>query len=205
MTYWAKDEDIKETNTSNNSSSSTSEVTQKNNRVYFYTSVDDKSILKFQESLDVAAASVLAYAHNNRVKPAPVFIHINSGGGSLFSGFAAMDAIARCAAPTISVVEGRAASAATLMSIVADERLITPHSLMLIHQLSSGLWGTYENIKDQSENVERYMEIIREVYLNKTKLSKKVLKELLKRDLFFPAKDCIKMGLVDGIYGEDNA
>jgi len=124
-----------------------------------------------------------------------------SGGGSLFSGFAAMDAIARCAVPTVSIVEGRAASAATLMSVAADKRLMTPHSMMLIHQLSSGMWGTYENVKDHRENVEREMDLIRGVYLDRTKLSKKVLKELLKRDLYFPAADCIKMGLVDGIYG----
>lgn len=197
--YWAKDgEENKESNSGG--SSSTSEVKQANNRVYFYTYVDDKSILKFQEALETAAANVLTYAYNNRSEPAPVYIHINSGGGSLFGGFAAMDAIARCAAPTVSIVEGRAASAATLMSIAADKRLITPHSLMLIHQLSSMTWGTYENIKDHRENVERYMEIIRKVYLEKTKLSKKTLNELLKRDLYFPAKDCIKMGLADEIY-----
>ena len=204
MTYWAKDGEEKKENNSGGSSS-TSEVKHTNNRVYFYTYVDDKTILKFQEALETAAANVLTYAYNNRSKPAPVYIHINSGGGSLFGGFAAMDAIARCAAPTVSVVEGRAASAATLMSVAADKRLITPHSLMLIHQLSSGMWGTYENIKDHRDNVERYMDIIRKVYLERTKLSKKTLKELLQRDLYFPAEECVKMGLADGIYGGNDA
>ena len=203
MTYWISEKQVDDSNKDQNnanSPTSSSEVKGTNNRVYFYSYVEDKSILKFQEALDAATNRVLNYAVTNHTEPAPVYIHINSGGGSLFAGFAAMDIIERCPAPTVSIVEGRAASAATLMSVAANKRVITPHSFMLIHQLSSGMWGTYENFKDHRENIEREMDMIRNVYLEKTSLSKKMLNELLKRDLYFPPSKCIKMGLVDEIY-----
>lgn len=204
MEYWLKDsqaDDTTQNNNSNNAASSTKEVKGKNNKVYFYSPVDDNSILKFQEALDEAVDRSFSYANLNRVQPAPIYIHINSGGGSVFAGLAAMDIIERCAAETVSVVEGRAASAATLMSVAANRRLITPRSFMLIHQLSSGMWGTYENLKDHQENIENLMEMIRGAYVDRTRLSRKMLDEMLKRDLYFPAERCIKLGLADEVYG----
>ena len=40
-----------------------------------------------------------------------------------------------------------------MISIVADERIITPHSYMLIHQLSSGCWGKFSEIEDEFNNL----------------------------------------------------
>lgn len=176
------------------------EVRSINNRVYFYSNVMDSTILKFQEALDAAVSRSIGYANLNSIAPVPIYIHINSSGGSLFSGFAAMDIIERCPIPTISIVEGRAASAATLMSLAAKKRLITPHSYMLIHQLSSAMWGNYENFKDHTQNIDTQMGMIRKIYLEKTNINKKILNELLKHDLYFEATQCIKFGLVDDIY-----
>lgn len=181
-------------------SSSSSNVKSSANKVYFYSDVSDKSLLNFQEELDKVVSNLYAQAAANRTDPAPVYLHINSFGGQMMAGFAAIDIIERCPLETISVVEGKAASAATLMSLAADKRLMTPHSLMLIHQLSSGSWGTYENFKDRKQNVDLYMKMIYEFYVSKTKIPKKVLKGLLKHDLYFDAKMCLKHGMVDGLY-----
>ena len=70
---------------------------------------------------------------------------------------------------------------------------------MLIHQISSGMWGKYEELKDDMENAESLMEAIREIYVNHTKIPKKTLNQLLKRDLWFDADTCLKYGLVDEI------
>ena len=69
-----------------------------------------------------------------------MFLHIQSYGGCVFSGFSSVDYIKRTKAPIHSIVEGCVALAATLMSVVADKRLMTEHSFMLIHQLS-GVFG----------------------------------------------------------------
>ncbi len=203
MTYWNEvdNQDCVDKKIINNSPAPPpAEVKSINNRVYFYSGVTDASVLKFQESLDAAASRSISYANLNSSAPVPIYIHINSCGGSLFAGFAAMDIIERCPIMTVSIVEGRAASAATLMSLAAKKRLITPHSHMLIHQLSSVVWGTYEEINDHKQNVDSHMNMIRNIYLEKTKINKKILNELLKHDLYFDASQCIKLGLIDEIY-----
>ena len=70
---------------------------------------------------------------------------------------------------------------------------------MLIHQLSSGLWGKYEEMKDDMKNCDRLMDMIREVYLEHTNIPKKKLDGILKHDLWFDAEQCLEYGLVDEI------
>ena len=70
---------------------------------------------------------------------------------------------------------------------------------MLIHQLSSGMWGKYEEQKDQMQNNDLLMDIIKDVYNKHTKIPKRKLREMLKRDLWFDAETCLEYGLVDEI------
>ena len=47
----------------------------------------------------------------------------------------------------ISIVEGCAASAATIISMVRHKRYATPNAFMSIHHLSSGACGKYKETK----------------------------------------------------------
>jgi ATP-dependent protease ClpP protease subunit len=85
------------------------------------------------------------------------------------------------------------------MSCVGAKRFITEHSFMLIHQISTGVWGTYENLNDEKESMDSLMEMLESIYLKNTKMKKKQLKELLKRDLWMNPKKCLELGLVDEI------
>ena len=70
---------------------------------------------------------------------------------------------------------------------------------MLIHQISTGVWGTYENLADEKESMDSLMEMLESIYLKNTNMKKKQLKELLKRDLWMNPKKCLELGLVDEI------
>ena len=92
-----------------------------------------------------------------------------------------------------------AASAATLVSISAKKRYISPNGIMLVHQLRSWCGGTHENLKDEAKNLEMLSEKIYEIYLKYTKFTKSDLEEILKHDIYLSAEECIKYGLADEI------
>jgi ATP-dependent protease ClpP protease subunit len=73
---------------------------------------------------------------------------------------------------------------------------------MLIHQLSGGMWGKYEELVDDFKNATVLMERINEIYKKHTKIPPKVLKDILKRDIWFDSATCLKYGLVDEVIGE---
>jgi ATP-dependent protease ClpP protease subunit len=100
-------------------------------------------------------------------------------------------------------VDGFAASAATLLSVVGDKRFMSKHSLMLIHQLSTSSAGKYQDLQQNMENVDNMMNIIENIYLEKTKIPKKYLIEILKKDLWLDSQTCLKYGLVDYVGKSD--
>ena len=168
-------------------------------KIFFYSEVNRDSVLSLNRQL-IELGNKLLNASNVYEMPIPhIKLHINSGGGSLLDGFAAVDYIKACKAPVHSVIDGSAASAATLMSVVAQRRSIHKHSFMLIHQLSGGAWGKYEDMVDDFKNSTLFMDTINQIYTQHTKIPLKTLKEMLKRDLWFDAKTCLKYGLVDEI------
>ena len=132
-------------------------------------------------------------------KPAPIHLHISSYGGSVFAGFSTIDYILKSKVPVTTVIDGCAASAATMMSICGAKRFMHEHAFMLIHQLSSMSWGKYEELKDSMQNNDLLMETIKNLYIERTKIPKKQLEEMLKRDLWWDAKTCLKYGLIDEI------
>jgi hypothetical protein len=69
---------------------------------------------------------------------------------------------------------------------------------MLIHQLRGGYWGKYEEMEEDLENSKKFMEKIYEIYEEHTKLSRKDLKKLLRKDEWWDYDTCLKYGLVDG-------
>ena len=123
-------------------------VDVKHNRIYFYSEVSRKKNLQLNLSIKNLEGDLLHGAQLAGGDPRKLFIHINSYGGSVFAGFSSVDYITSCKVPTVSVIEGCAASAATIMSVTANHRQINRHAYMLIHQLSSGMWGKYQEQKE---------------------------------------------------------
>ena len=174
-------------------------VEMDDNKIFFYSEVDRMHNLELNRSL-VSLANKLEYQQNALgVKDAKIELHINSYGGSVFDGFSSVDYILNSKIPVTSIINGCAASAATIMSVVAPERKMHKHSYMLIHQLSSGMWGKYQEMKDEMDNCDRLMEAIKRIYEEHTKVPKKEMDKILKHDLWWDAETCLKYGLVDEI------
>lgn len=175
------------------------EVTADDSSIYFYTEVSKESVLDLNKNLKQISFDLLHTANVLDIPVPEIKLHINSPGGSLFDGLAAIDYIRKCKVPVHSIIEGAAASAATLISVMAQKRSINKHSYMLIHQLSSASFGKYEELVDDMENNNKLMGAIKNIYLSKTKIPEKILKDILKRDIYFDSKECLKYGLVDKI------
>jgi ATP-dependent Clp endopeptidase proteolytic subunit ClpP len=171
-----------------------------NNKIYFYSDINRVDILQLIEALKNMEESFISEQINrNLEKPSPIFLHLNSYGGNVFSGFAAMDTIQQCKCETVTVIDGICASAATFLSLVGDKRYMHKHAVMLIHQLWSVFWGKYEEFEDEKKNMDMLMQMIKSVYKQYTKIPMKKLDGILKHDLLFNAHQCLEYGLVDEI------
>jgi len=171
-----------------------------NNMIYFYSEVSRPKILELNKAINNLSINLVNQTNLLKTKtPGNIYLHINSFGGSVFAGLAAADTIQASEVPVCTLVEGCVASAATLFSVVGTRRAIRKNSFMLIHQLSSGMWGKYEEQKDQMKNNDLLMDVIKNIYEQHTKIPKRKLREVLKRDLWLDAETCLEYGMVDEI------
>ena len=171
-----------------------------NNHIYFYSDVDQLSCLELNRKINDLNKELMQSAIEYETEPPNIYLHINSFGGSLFAAFSTIDTIINSKIPIISIIEGCAASAATIISIVCHKRYCTANSFMLIHQLSTGATGKYEEMKDDFLNDTKLMKLLYKLYKDHTKMDIKLIKKVLKRDLWWESDECLTNGLVDEIW-----
>ena len=177
-----------------------SKIYRENNHIYFYTEIDRNTISKLNVLLREAEEYCVILSLKLRIDLVPIYLHIYSNGGYIHAAFAAIDVINSSKVPVYSIIEGATASAGTLISIVCKKRYIRPTAYMLIHQLSSEIWGKMDAIIDEYKNLTQLMSKIKSIYKKYSSLTPKKLDKLLKHDLWLDAKKSIKYGLVDELF-----
>jgi ATP-dependent Clp protease protease subunit len=176
------------------------DIYREENHVYFYTDIDRTTISQLNILLREAEEYCVVMGLRLRLDSIPIYLHVYSNGGYIYSAFSAIDLIESLKVPVYSVIEGATASAGTLISIVCTKRFIRPLGYMLIHQLSGACWGKMTEITDEYNNLKDMMKKLQAIYLKHTNLSSKKLNDLLRHDLWLDADQSISYGLVDELY-----
>ena len=172
-------------------------LTRENNHIYFHAEVDRGSIFEMIEYLRKCELDNIINAHKLCIDEIPIYLHINSFGGSIFDAMTGIDAIQSCKVPVYTIIEGSTASAGTLLSVVGTKRFMRPNAYMLIHQLSAGSWGKMAEMEDDFENNKILMDKIKNIYNEHAEIPKKQLAEILKHDLWWDFEKCKSYGLID--------
>lgn len=136
----------------------------------------------------------------------PIIMYINSPGGEVIATNAIVDCMQRLDAPVVTIVEGYAASAAAVIAACGEPggRLITPSSMMMIHELSSLCWGRMTEIEDQMVLLDKLMNSMIRKLSKATGRRRDSVRKDLRRDLWFDADEAMaygKKGLVDKVLG----
>lgn len=180
-------------------------VYTKDNRIYFRSDVTADSVDQLIKLINDKNDAYREIEKNKLIEsftPKAIYLHITSFGGSLIACFRAVDCIINSKIPIYTVVDGHAASAGTLMSVVGKKRFMMAHSYMMIHQLSAVTFGKskYWEIKDDFTNCELIMDDIYRIYEEHTGMNRKQLEEYLSHDIWWKVDKCIEVGLVDEVY-----
>jgi ATP-dependent Clp protease protease subunit len=167
--------------------------------IYFNGLVEKITIDKLFE--DVREANKTTEIHGKIIKPKPILIHINSTGGSVYEGMRILSIFKISSVPIATIIDNYSFSAATFLSVHSSYRIMTKNSFCLLHYYSVKTINRFKrnelisNIKEY----ESYFNNIIDIYLNKTKLNRKELYELLQHDLYLDYKYCLEKGIVDRI------
>lgn len=179
--------------------SSESMVRRQRNRIYFYADVSTRTALKFHVLLQEAIEESMKMATLQRGEPVPIIVYINSYGGELHAGLSMMDAIGTSPVPVTTVADGFCASAATFPLMAGNERCMFPHAYVKIHQITTGFWGKFQDMLDEVKNSQAVMKTIKDVYLERSSMSRRELETLVNQELCLDAEECLRRKIVDRV------
>ena len=169
------------------------------NEILFYADVDRENALDFVEKfkkleIDLLKkkAELVGYEPNIRV-------HIMSDGGDIFAGMTLMNTIESSRVKVITIAQGSCCSAATFMLLGGSERKMGRNAYVLIHQISTEMWGNFQELKHELKSTDKFMKMLKKMYLEKTQIPEKMLKKLMKKDIYLSPKDCLKYGIVHAL------
>ena len=175
------------------------DVTVIDNHIYFYCEVSKASALKFNIEFKKLIKRNRLIGIENDIASPPIKVYINSVGGEVMSALSIVETIRKSPIEVWTIVDGEAASAATLISCMGHKRFINKNAIMLIHQLRTGFWGKADEFEEEAKNNKKIMKIIRNIYLDRTSMDKEELDSILKKDSYMISKKCFELGIVDEI------
>lgn len=142
---------------------------------------------------------------NLESKTEPIYIYINSNGGSIVHGLAIYDTINHIEAPVYTVCTGLAASMGAFLLTCGEKghRSALKHSRILIHQpLVSTKYGYAEresDLRKLAEDLQKNRDLLEEIMSKNTGQPLEQLHKDCERDNWFSAEEALKYGLIDEI------
>ena len=88
----------------------------------------------------------------------PVWIRINSGGGSVQAGLILLDTMKALKSPTRCLVESKAYSMAAILLVFCDERYALDHATIMLHEASYGTMGEDPSNRSRIEFLTNYLD-----------------------------------------------
>mgnify|MGYP003978475133 FL=1 len=149
----------------------------------FYLSGDINSSEEYIDWFDIIRSA----AENDILK-----IYINSSGGDLFTAIQFMRVLQETSASVVVSVEGACMSAATLIFLHGHQFEVSPHSMFMFHNYSSGVMGKGGEMYDRLSHEKEWSEkLLRDVYSDF--LTEKEITSILdNKDIWMDGDECIK-------------
>jgi len=169
------------------------------NEILFYGEIDRENALDFVEKLTKLEIALLKKMAELVGYEPMIRVHIMSEGGDIFSGLNMMNVLEKSRVKVVTIAQGACCSAATFLLLGGSERRMGRNAYLLIHQISTEFWGNFQDLKTEMKSSEKFMKMLKKMYLSKTNIPEKKFKRLMKKDVYLTPEKCIKYGIVSAL------
>jgi ATP-dependent protease ClpP protease subunit len=126
-----------------------------------------------------------------------ITLRINSPGGSVFDGIAIYNALRRHPARITVVVEGIAASIASVIVCAGDEVVMPENAMLMLHEPSAIVSGTADDLLSMAAALEKMRAGLVAAYRGKSGLADAEIENLLNQETWLSATEALEMGFAD--------
>lgn len=152
----------------------------------------------------ISAESITQFLRENQDVDT-INVHINSNGGFVFEGITIHNVLKGSGKTINVIIDGLAASIASVIAMAGDTVKMYPTSQMMIHNCWTYCQGNANELRKIADQMDVIMESSKIAYLSKAKdkLPKETLDELLDEETYLTAQMCYDYGLCDEIIGAE--
>jgi len=134
----------------------------------------------------------------------PIYLYINSPGGSVTAGMAIYDTMQYIKADVITICVGLAASMGAFLLAAGSpgKRLALPHARIMIHQPLGGARGQATDIEIEAREILRIRSLLNDILVSRTGQTLAKIQKDTDRDYFLSAQEAKDYGLIDQVIEE---
>lgn len=133
-----------------------------------------------------------------------ITVRINSPGGDVFAALAITGLLRDHTARIVAIVDGVCASAATIIMVNADEVQVSPGSMVLIHDPTSAVWGTAEDMEAMAAFLRKGKDGIVDAYQKRTGIDAETLSQMMSDETWMNGREAVDMKFADILIGDDS-
>lgn len=130
-----------------------------------------------------------------------ITVKLNSCGGDLYTGIAIHNALKALNGQVNVIVEGIAASAASVIMCAGDTISVYPGSLVMVHGVRSCFWGfmNIQDMKQQINGMDASERAVAEIYNAKTGIAVDTLRSMMAKETWFTGREAVEKGFADQV------
>jgi ATP-dependent Clp protease protease subunit len=175
--------------------------------VDIYTRLNQERILFLGQEVNdsIANSLVAAMLYLDSDDPnKPIYLYINSPGGSVTAGMAIYDTMQYIKSDVITICVGLAASMGSFLLAAGTKgkRLALPHARIMIHQPMGGTRGQATDIEIEAKEILRIRGLLNSILAEQAGQPIDKIEKDTDRDYFMSAQEAKEYGLIDQVIEE---
>ena len=131
-------------------------------------------------------------------------VHINSYGGDVAEGLAIYNVLREHKAQIVTICDGFACSAASVVFMAGDRRVMQPASLLMIHNAWTVAMGNAAQLRKTADDIETITQASVEAYKKVATISEEEIKALMDAETWILPKDAVEYGFATEIDDDDD-
>lgn len=135
----------------------------------------------------------------NGLKGKDILVRLNTPGGDVFDGMAIFNSLANHKGKVTIRIEALAASMGSVLAMAGKEIQAYSNTMMMIHDPWTYMAGNQYELREMADLLEKISGNMLDVYTGRSKVGKREMKEIMKAETWYTAKEAKEKGFINTI------